>query len=468
MQRPFVPLVRSAWRRLVAHVAGGIVLARTEPERDLRIRLITPLPIIGLIIAAAAYIAWPGSATAIAAGGLCAAITCSFWVIRSQALGLSAGRRLTYAPLQVGDEIEEEIELNNESPLPIIVRLDDASTLPGYRLAGVQTVAAHAARTWRMRALCSRRGIATLGPWSATWRDPFGLFEARVSFGQRQEVVVVPPLARVKLALATRRARIGDRATLRQPMRADSAQAAGVREYAPGDPVHRVHWPTSARRQSLFVKQLDPESASDVWLVPDFGSAALADGDAALADGDDAEAPLERLILLVVATAEQLLAQRLRVGLAYALDRPVVAPARIGRGQLWPILRALAPVQTSDIRFSDVLADVGGVIPARARLIAVSADVDADWPACAIASHRAGGLDLILMDTDSGAKRGWRVAETLQQRGWSAQAVAAAAIQPQHGAFGPLRRWEFRALGTGRIVAQQTPRGQHEMEGLPS
>ena len=459
MQRPFTLLVRSAWSRLVKRLASGIVLARTESERDLQIRLITPVPIVGLIVAAAAYIAWPGSATAITAGALLAAIVCSLWMIRAQALGLSAERRLTYAPLQVGDEIEEEIALYNDSGLPVIARLDDASTLPGYSLISVQAVAAHAARTWRMRALCSRRGIATLGPWSAAWRDPFGLFEARVRFGQRQEVVVVPPLARVSLTLAARRARIGDRATLRQPLRADSAQAAGVREYAVGDPVHRVHWPTSARRQSLFVKQLDPESASDVWLVPDFNGAALA-------AGDDDEAPLERLILLVVATAEQLLAQRLRVGLAYALDTPVVVPARIGRGQLWPILRALAPVQTSDRRFSEVLAEVGGIIPTRARSIAISADVDADWPALALASRRVGGLDLILMDTDSDAKRAWRMAESLQQRGWSAQAVAAAEIQPQLGAFGPLRRWEFRALGTGRIVAQQTPRRQQELEGL--
>ncbi len=461
MQRPFLSLVRSAWSRLVERLAGGILLARAEPERDLQIRLITPVPVIGLIVAAAAYIAWPGSATAIAAGALCAAILCSFWLIRSQALGLSAERRLTYAPLQVGDEIEEEISLYNESGLPVIARLDDATTLQGYGLTSVQTVAAHATRTWRMRALCSRRGIATLGPWSATWRDPFGLFEARVSFGQRQEVVVVPPLARVSLSLAARRARIGDRATLRQPLRADSAQAAGVRDYVVGDPVHRVHWPTSARRQSLFVKQLDPESASDVWLVPDFERAALA-------AGEDEEAPLERLILLVVATAEQLLAQRLRVGLAYALDTPVVVPARIGRGQLWPILRALAPVQTSELRFSNVLASTGDIIPARARLIAISAAVDADWQARAVASRRVGGLDLILMDTDPGARRAWRVVESLQQRGWTAQAVAAAEIQPQLGAFGPLRRWEFRALGTGRIVAQQTPRGQQELEGLPS
>ncbi|HRF49424.1 MAG TPA: DUF58 domain-containing protein, partial [Anaerolineales bacterium] len=117
------------------------------------------------------------------------------------------------------------------------------------------SIDARGARVWRLRAVCKRRGIATLGPWTASWQDPFGLFEARVSFGQRREVVVVPPLARAELSLTPRRARLGDRALLRQPLRADSAQVASVREYAAGDPVQRIHWPTSARRQAWFVKR---------------------------------------------------------------------------------------------------------------------------------------------------------------------------------------------------------------------
>ncbi|HRF49425.1 MAG TPA: hypothetical protein PLC98_17470, partial [Anaerolineales bacterium] len=147
------------------------------------------------------------------------------------------------------------------------------------------------------------------------------------------------------------------------------------------------------------------------------------------------------------------------------VDAPIVVPARQGRGQLWPILRALAPIQTSKRSFNEVLAELRSVVPARARVIALSADVAADWPARAAALGRAGGLDLILMETNPVARSAWHVVEALQQLGWPAQAIAATAIRPLLGAYGPLRRWEFRALGTGRIVAQQTPRGQGELEG---
>lgn len=46
-------------------------------------------------------------------------------------------------------------------------------------------------------------------------------------------------------------------------------QAAGVREYSPGDPLSRVHWPTTVRRDKLMVKEFDEDSKSCVWLLLD-------------------------------------------------------------------------------------------------------------------------------------------------------------------------------------------------------
>lgn len=437
----------------------GIVFQRDAPGRVVTVRVARAAPLLALGAALAAYAVWPVAGTAIVFAALLAALGLALALLRAQAFGLQGERRLTYAPLQVGDEIEEGIALHNGSFLPLVVALDDATTLPGYGLTSVQAVGGGETRTWRIHAICARRGIATLGPWSATLRDPFGVFEARVRFGHRQEIVVVPPLARADVQLAPRRARRGDRAALRQPLRADSAQASAVRAYVAGDPLRRIHWATSARRQALYVKQTDPESASDVWLVPDFCNRALSAAPP-LAPGD-ASPVLEQLILLTVAAAQQLLERQLRVGLAYVTEAPVVVPARFGRAQLWPLLRALAPVQPTARDLDGALATLAGVIPARARVVVLSADVNADWPARAIASGRPGGIDLVLLDT---AGDGRSAAEALQERGWMAQSVAADAVTPLLGAFGPLRRWEFRALGTGRVIAQQTPRLGHELE----
>ncbi len=441
-----------------AHLRRGVLFARQAGDRIITVRVVRAAPLVAWALALAAYVLWPVAATASVLGGLSIALVTAFWIVRAQAVGLYGERQLRSVPIQVGDEIEEQITLVNAARFPIVAALEDASTLPGYGVTSVQSVGGNDSRSWRIDAICARRGIATLGPWSAGWRDPLGIFEAQVRFGQLHEVVVAPPLARAPVALASRRVRRGDQAVLRTPLRADSAQASAVRRYAAGDPLRRIHWPTSARQQTLFVRQMDPESASDVWIVPDFV------GGLERIDADD-DPTLERLILLTVAVADQLIARRLRVGLAFAAPAPTVVPVRAGRPQLWSVLRALAPVRPSPRPFTATLTDAAAIVPARARLVVLSADVDADWPARAAAAGRVTGLDLVLLDPTND-RRAERIADALAQRGWSAQAVAADAVLPLLGAFGPLRRWEFRALGTGRVVARQTPRSEAEAEAL--
>jgi uncharacterized protein (DUF58 family) len=45
--------------------------------------------------------------------------------------------------------------------------------------------------------------------------------------------------------------------------------AAGVREYAPGDPLKRIHWPTSARRGQLMVKEFEQDPQAEIWIFLD-------------------------------------------------------------------------------------------------------------------------------------------------------------------------------------------------------
>ncbi len=45
--------------------------------------------------------------------------------------------------------------------------------------------------------------------------------------------------------------------------------AAGVREYVTGDPMKRIHWPTSARRGQLMVKEFEQDPQAEVWLFLD-------------------------------------------------------------------------------------------------------------------------------------------------------------------------------------------------------
>jgi uncharacterized protein (DUF58 family) len=45
--------------------------------------------------------------------------------------------------------------------------------------------------------------------------------------------------------------------------------AAGVREYAPGDALSRIHWLSTARRDKIMVKEFELDPLADVWIFLD-------------------------------------------------------------------------------------------------------------------------------------------------------------------------------------------------------
>lgn len=45
--------------------------------------------------------------------------------------------------------------------------------------------------------------------------------------------------------------------------------ASGVREYVTGDPFKRIHWPSTARRGRLMVKEFEQDPQSELWIFLD-------------------------------------------------------------------------------------------------------------------------------------------------------------------------------------------------------
>ncbi len=45
--------------------------------------------------------------------------------------------------------------------------------------------------------------------------------------------------------------------------------ASGVREYTPGDPLNRIHWISTARRNRIMVKEFELDPLADVWIFLD-------------------------------------------------------------------------------------------------------------------------------------------------------------------------------------------------------
>jgi uncharacterized protein (DUF58 family) len=381
----------------------------------------------------------------------------SYLWARSMARGVSSRRTLRYTAVQVGDELEEMLMLDNRSRLPVVwAEFVDRSTAPGYSIGGVRVAGRRTTAQWRLHTSCTQRGVYSLGPWDICLGDPFGIFEARQTYRQQTEIVVYPPLAALPPELAHHRRTIGDRRALRQPLAADTISATTTRPYVLGDSLHRVHWRTTARHAELFVKVFEPEASSTMWLLPDL--------DARVHVGEGNDSSLEKMIVLVASLAAKLLNDHLSVGVLFDAARAGAVMPQAGSAHLWTILRALAVAQSSDARsLAETLSHARSIASLRDSIVIVTPSIDPAWIGAAqhlTAGPRADGVEVVLLDPMSfgGPASADPFASILIEQGIATHVLRREDIRPMTGAYGNVRRWEFKTLGTGRVVVRQTPR----------
>ncbi len=149
------------------------------------------------------------------------------------------------------------IELYNEMPLP---------TVAGSRLLTrllPREKQAYVGRTW-----LTRRGGFPVGPTVLVISDPLGLFRIRRRFEAERSLVVLPMVFPIREFVPPAGLLPGGQVIRRKAIDV-TPHAAGVRSYVAGDPMKRIHWPTSARRRELMVKEFEQDPQAEVWIFLD-------------------------------------------------------------------------------------------------------------------------------------------------------------------------------------------------------
>ena len=184
--------------------------------------------------------------------------------------GIQVQRRARSLRAAVGDIFEEHYEVTNTSRIPKLwLEVTNETTIPFATGSRVLTLIrgkqkrSYTARTW-----LTTRGGFTLGPTRIMSGDPFGIFRVSKKFPANDSLVVLPMVANVSEFLSPPGLLPGGQ-VIRRKSHDVTPHAAGVREYVPGDPVKRVHWPTSIRRGQLMVKEFEQDPQAEVWLFLD-------------------------------------------------------------------------------------------------------------------------------------------------------------------------------------------------------
>lgn len=178
---------------------------------------------------------------------------------------------------QVGQVFEERFELNNPGRLPRLwLAVRDAATLPGNQGSRLfPFIEARRGRNYLARSRLLQRGVYSLGPTSLEGGDPFGLFPVERTLPASESLLVYPMLFDVHDFPSPSGIMPGGEA-LRRRTQQVTPNAAGVRDYYPGDPLNRIHWMSTARRGRLISKEFELDPQAEVWIFLDASQAGQA------------------------------------------------------------------------------------------------------------------------------------------------------------------------------------------------
>jgi uncharacterized protein (DUF58 family) len=417
------------------------------------IRLRLRLPILWLIFLLLGAILLPDkvwNTLLVGFGGLF--IVAYFWVWQLSR-GLHASRRLRFGWVAVGDRLGEEFMISNSGEVPALwVEIIDESNVPGYRAAVVRSVSARHEERWRESAVCLRRGQFQLGPWAIRSSDPFGIFTMTRHYPQSQEIIIHPPI-HGQLPIPLPLGESSGRVRARQRSWQATVNAAAVRDYNPEDPLRWIHWPTSARRGQLFVRQFDLDAAGDIWILVDLN--------AIVQLGREAQSTEEHAVLLAASLAARAIRKNRAVGLAAYSLRPVILPPRRGQGQQWNILRALALANADgQTALADAMHDLSRVAQKGAAAIIITADGSADWlPELVTLAKKGVQSHVTLLDRPSFDGQGNSIAvrDAVRQLGFTASIIRRGEIGQPLDAQDRRGFWEFKVTGTGKVIATARP-----------
>ncbi|UCC65058.1 MAG: DUF58 domain-containing protein [Anaerolineae bacterium] len=296
---------------------------------------------------------------------------------------------------QVGKAAEERFSLQNQSWFPKLwLEVRDRSSLPNHRVSRVLNALGPGRwRDWAVRTTCRERGLFRLGPVSLSTGDPFGLFHITRYLYQTSPIVVYPATVELR-AFAPPIGRLPGGDAVRRRTHHVTTNVSGVRDYAPGDSFSRIHWPSTARKDRLIVKEFELDPTADIWIFVDMqhevqvGQPVKEDE---IVELPALFQPRQPKLLLVPTTeeyavtaaaslAQHFIRRNRAVGLVAYGQRREILPADRSERQLTKILEALAVLRAEgSIPLVQVLATEADRLARGTTIIIVTPSSDDRW-----------------------------------------------------------------------------------------
>lgn len=218
-----------------------------------------------LALGVAVYVvAWVFGSQALypVAAGLVLAVLLAVGWVRASAVAPTL-RRHGLGNVYEGNDVRIRLEVAMRSlvPPPTLVAIERAGRLPERSVE-----IAHGGGRYVLPNV--RRGRYVFDPVRLSIEDPFGLARAELVRGEQEALVVYPELVDLPTLFSEggTHAQDGRRILMQRPT---GYELHSVREHMQGESLRAVHWPSTARRGRLMVKELEDAPRDEIVVLLD-------------------------------------------------------------------------------------------------------------------------------------------------------------------------------------------------------
>ncbi len=287
--------------------------------------------------------------------------------------GLSITRALSQTYAHLGDTFELVYELKNESSFgKLWLEISEESNWPEPLPGRVLSIGGGGkVRKWKVLAKAIRRGRYKLGPIVLRSGDPFGLFPREVRVPTEVLLLVYPRVAPLPHWQLPGSVLEGGVLTGRRSLQSTS-MVMGIREYRAGDAMNRIHWPSSVRHRSLYVKEFELDKTADLWIYLDL--------ERHWHRGEGEDSTEERAVTVAASIVAKALREHRNVGLITSGTRAEIFQPDRGTKQFGKLMQYLAEVRVAGSRtLAETLVETLPRLRRGSACVLVTPSLDRGW-----------------------------------------------------------------------------------------
>ena len=296
---------------------------------------------------------------------------------------------------QVGAYLEGDMRIINRNRMPKSwLEVTEVSDLPGYAGGRGVGLVRDQVRAWRVETYLSRRGIFQTGQVQVTSQDPFGMFRLSRRFLEPQQYIVLPDTEPLP-DLPSRFANLPSDSRVNRRSDHITPDSSSVREYSYGDSFRRIHWPYTARMNTLMVKEFDMGISAEAWVLLDMQRGVHV--------GEEEDNTEELGVKVAASIVTRLLDMSMPVGLATDGDnthvlRPDSSPSHLGR-----LMESLAVVRAlGNTTLERFIYDLRPQLSRFNTLTVITPSRRTEWiPSLGVLRRQGVNVSVVYIDADS-------------------------------------------------------------------